>query len=325
MVSDVDADPATLVDHVGPDYHWRGVRPFYEHHGASSVIEHVLAPLHHSLSGLTRREHLFFSGINQHNSSEIWTCSSGNFFGLFDYDLADIPANRKAVMLPYAEFHRVDGGRVVETALFLDLIRLQQQVGLDPIPTQTGARLTPPGPLTRDGVLLAAHDPIEAETTKALLDEMIDDLSSQNERGAVPCPPEVLRRTWHEDLAWYGPAGIGTAVTIPRYQEQHQTPFRTKLSDKVFNGHVCRIAEGHYSGWFGWPNLNNRNTGGYLGLPQTGELTEMRVVDIYRRDGGKLAENWVFIDLLHYAAQHGVDLLTTPNALQGSQLRMQSL
>jgi hypothetical protein len=35
----------------------------------------------------------------------------------------------------------------------------------------------------------------------------------------------------------------------------------------------------------------------------------MRVIDIYRRDGDKLAENWVFIDLLHFWKQQGVDIL----------------
>ena len=36
----------------------------------------------------------------------------------------------------------------------------------------------------------------------------------------------------------------------------------------------------------------------------------MRVVDLYRRDGDKLAENWIFIDLLHFLNMQGVDLLT---------------
>ena len=50
-------------------------------------------------------------------------------------------------------------------------------------------------------------------------------------------------------------------------------------------------------------------SGGFLGLPKTGKTIEMRVVDIYRRDGEKLAENWVFIDLLYYLMQQGVDVL----------------
>jgi hypothetical protein len=35
----------------------------------------------------------------------------------------------------------------------------------------------------------------------------------------------------------------------------------------------------------------------------------MRVVDIYRRDGDKLAENSVFIDLLHWLSMQGLELL----------------
>ena len=41
----------------------------------------------------------------------------------------------------------------------------------------------------------------------------------------------------------------------------------------------------------------------------TGKPVEMRVVDIYRRQGDKLAENWVFIDLLHFWKQQGLDIL----------------
>ena len=50
-------------------------------------------------------------------------------------------------------------------------------------------------------------------------------------------PPEVLERTWSDRMIWYGPAGIGASYTIPRYQEQHQLPFRNNLDDKKFNSH----------------------------------------------------------------------------------------
>jgi hypothetical protein len=35
----------------------------------------------------------------------------------------------------------------------------------------------------------------------------------------------------------------------------------------------------------------------------------MRVVDLYRRDGNKIAENWIFIDHLHFLKLLGIDLL----------------
>ena len=50
-------------------------------------------------------------------------------------------------------------------------------------------------------------------------------------------------------------------------------------------------------------------TGDYLGIPADGVQTEFRVIDIYRQSGGKLAENWVFIDLLHFWKKLGVDFL----------------
>ena len=40
-----------------------------------------------------------------------------------------------------------------------------------------------------------------------------------------------------------------------------------------------------------------------------GKETEFRVVDIYLRRDDKLAENWIFIDLLHWMKTQGVDVL----------------
>ncbi len=45
-----------------------------------------------------------------------------------------------------------------------------------------------------------------------------------------------------------------------------------------------------------------------MGLPATGANIDMRVVDIYRRDGDKLAENWVFIDTPYVLKQQGLDI-----------------
>ena len=37
--------------------------------------------------------------------------------------------------------------------------------------------------------------------------------------------------------------------------------------------------------------------------------TFVAVVDIFRRDGDKLAENWMFTDLLYFWKQQGLDIL----------------
>ena len=72
---------------------------------------------------------------------------------------------------------------------------------------------------------------------------------------------------------------------------------------------ITRFAEGNHCGFFGWPNLTLIPTGGYLGMPGSNKPADMRVTDIYRRDGDKLAENWVIIDLLHFLNMQGYDVL----------------
>jgi len=307
-----------LAAHTSEDYFWRGMHPFYEQRGATAVAETFWLPLRNALTSLQRREDIFMAGRNDVDGGEtIWVASMGHMIGLFDNDWLGIPATRKMAFLRYAEFHRVDNDKIVESAFFCDVISIMQQAGHYPLPPQTGAAFLHPGPRTQDGILLESQPADEGEKTMALVNRMIADLSKLNVSDAHTCPPELLAKTWHDDMIWYGPTGIGATYTIPRYQEQHQFPFRRHIKDKVFNGHVARFAEGKYAGFFGWANLTNTPTGGFLGLPGNEVRADMRVVDIYRRDGDKLAENWVFIDLLHYLNMQGLDVLERLKELRG--------
>lgn len=295
---------------LSPDFRWRSMHPFYEKKGAEAVVEEFWVPLRWSLSNLQRREDIFFAGANDvDDGSSVWTCSMGHFVGLFDQDWLGIPRTGRMANLRYAEFMRVQDGKITESALFFDLIGFMQQAGVYPLPPMTGQYFVYPGPRAHDGILIEPQDEDQTEKTTDLINRMIADLDSINHRTDYKCPPELLARTWHEDMIWYGPCGIGASYTIERYQAQHQYPFRLNLADKVYHGHVARIAEGNYGGFFGWSNLSNRNTGGFLGLPEAATKSEMRVVDIYRREGDKLSENWVFIDLPFYLKQQGLDVL----------------
>ena len=46
-------------------------------------------------------------------------------------------------------------------------------------------------------------------------------------------------------------------------------------------------------------------------MPSSEIAGEMRVIDIYRRKGNKLSENWIFIDLLHFWNMQGIDILNS--------------
>lgn len=286
------------------EYRFRGVHPFNEIASVADTVATVWQPLRASFTAMQRRQDVFMAGPNLIDGN-MWVTSMGHFLGLFDNDWLGIPSTGKIAMIPYCEFHRVDNGKIAESALWVDIINVMKQAGLQPLPMQTGADILNPGPRTSDGIMLAAHDDDESQKTLDLIMQMCNDLVGDGMGSSDP----KLRKTWHEDMLWFGPSGIGSTYTIERYQKQHQGPFRAGLKDINFNGHILEHAEGNYGGWFGWPNLRMKQGDGFLGLPASNTPTEMRVVDIYRREGDKLAENWIFIDFLHYLLLLGVDVL----------------
>jgi hypothetical protein len=234
----------------------------------------------------------------------------GHFMGLFDAPFLNIPATRKIAMLRYAEFCRIEDGRIAQSALFVDLLHLMVQAGLNPLHApQTGAYLVQPGPRTHDGLVLAAQPLEESRKTLDRINNMIGSIDHANAAPKPLEPRDELAVDWRDDMIWWGPTGIGATYTIERYIEQHQQPFRRAMEGRVLNGHLCRMAEGHYGGFFGWPNLTLTNRNGFMGVPANDIRADMRVVDIYRREGDKLVENWVFIDLLHFLRMQGVDIL----------------
>ena len=329
---------SVLCQYCSEHFLWRGLHPFHEQQGADAVVDVFWKPLRAAFTALQRRVDVFFAGQNAvaaddvddarqpvvDEATAIWTCQMGHFMGLMDKPWLNIPPTRRMVFIRFAEFHKVVAGVIVESALFIDLISVMRQAGHYPLPPGTGASFIYPGPATADGLLYSAHPPEQALATLDLINRMVDDLSEAN-RTAMRShdnrmPREVLAKSWDENMIWYGPDGIGATYTIDRYQQQHQYPFRFNLSGKTFNGHVARFAEGHYGGFFGWPNLTNTPSGGFLGLPASHLPADMRVMDVYRSNGNKLIENWVIIDLPHWLAMQGLDILARMRQLLGIEM-----
>ena len=304
-MSSLDGINQVLRKYTDENYHFRGMHPFYELAGSDSVAEIFWKPFRRAIKPIQRRQDIFFAGLNDVDNKTEWVCSMGHLMGLFDNDWLGIKANHKMVFLRYAEFNRISKGKIAETALFCDIISVMKQVGVNPLPLQTGAEFITPGPRRHDGLLFDEKDHKESQKTLDLVNQMRIDLTGSD----LHSSKDELRKTWLNEMIWFGPSGIGATYTIDRYEEQHQGPFQEGLDNVKFHGHVCRIAEDKYAGWFGWPNLTMNPSGGFLGLPKTEKTVEMRVVDIYRRDGEKLAENWIFIDLLYFLMQQGADVL----------------
>lgn len=297
-----------LSQYMSDDCHWHGVHPFNEQTGPKAINNAFWQPFLKSFKNVQRRQDIFMAGVSGNDETN-WVTSMGHFMVQFDQDWLGIPRSGQVAMIRYADFNCVENGKIIRSGFFCDIISVMHQVGINPLPQATGHSFIYPGPKTHDGIQLADMKPAESQKTMAILNQMIDDLSQLNQSANDNYPPEILEKTWAKDMVWYGPAGIGATYTIPKYQEQHSYPFRQGLKDKVFNGHICRYAEGNYACFFGWPNLTNTPVGGFLGLPGGNVRADFRVVDVYRREGDKLIENWVLIDIPYWLKQQGLDIL----------------
>ncbi len=298
---------ATLSLYYAPNHIWRGYHPFGEIQGAKAVAQNFWAPLRTALTRMQRREDVFMAGSNEIDGfNSVWVVSMGHLMGLFDKAWLGIAPTGKMAFLRYCEFNLVENGEITETAMYFDIPHLMMQAGLVPFPPQSAAHLVQPGPKTHDGLMFGPQPPEAGDKTLALINAMISDLGRWDNDLSLE---DELRQTWQEDMIWWGPAGIGATYSIERYAKQHAGLFRAGFKDRSKTKHICRMAEGNYGGFFGWPNFTATPTGGFMGMPATGSSGEFRVIDIYRREGDKLAENWVFIDLLHFWNQQGVDIL----------------
>ena len=313
------ADAGSVADVLGrfttPDWHWRGMHPFHEQTGAEAVAAAFWQPFLGAMTRVQRRPDIFLAGLNEMDGfTSVWVTSMGHLMALFDAPWLGIRPTRRIVMLRYVEFNRVENGRIAETAFFCDIPHLMIQAGQNPFPPMTGAQLVQPGPMTHEGLMWGPQDPETGKETLRAINAM---LGNKTEDHPDLTYQEMLALAWHDDMIWWGPTGIGATYTIPRYHEQHCIPFRDAFAaTRRFNGHLCRLAEGNFGGFFGWANLTMVNAGGFMGMTGGAVEADMRVVDMYRAQDGKLAENWIFIDILHYLNMQGLDVLARMDEVQ---------
>lgn len=303
-----DQTAAVEAQFAGPDYLWKGFHPFGEIADPTEVGNRFWAPLRHSLSRLQRRLDIFFAGQNElDDQGGVWVISMGHLMGLFDHPWLGVQPTQKMAMLRYCAFHRVADGAIADTMMYFDLPHLMAQAGQSPFPSQTAAHMVQPGPITHDGLLYTSVPDAEGQRTRDAINRMISDLGQWQSN--LPLEEE-LALSWHDNMIWWGPEGIGASYTIERYAKQHSGPFRAAFSDRSKTNHIARVAEGAFGGFIGWPNFTARLTGEFMGRQPTNKMGEFRVIDLYRRDGDKLAENWIFIDLLHFWKTQGWDILS---------------
>ena len=294
---------------LAPDCQWHVGHPINLLSGAQAVHDEFFGPLQAAFPDMERRADIFFGSHFDgrfDGGAGWWVCTTGHYLGTFKGDWLGIPATGEPATLRFGEFYRVEGGRIVEARVLLDIIDLARQAGVNLLPPSSGLDILVPGPRLHNGLLLAAGDVAQTAQSMGLVEAMIGGLMRYDQ---ADLKSMGMGRYWRQDMMWYGPCGIGTARGISGFERHHQKPFLHAFPDRKGGTHRARLAEGPFVASTGWPSVRATHLGAYLGAPACNQPIQMRVMDWWRCDDGLLAENWVFIDLPHLLLQMGVDVL----------------
>jgi predicted ester cyclase len=286
-----------------PDCQFHISAPVEHLDGTAQMAAHFWAPLLRAFPDLERRTDILLTG--QFKDGD-WFASSGFLVGHFEQPLFGIKPSGRPHWLRYGWFDRVEGGRVFESYVILDIARLLIEVGQWPLRPQLGESWSP-APQTQDGVALKLADPTQSQKSLDLVEAMIAGLMQYDRQSLASMG---MARFWTPQFHWYGPGGIGSARGHRDYERAHQQPFLTAFPDRVGGNHKCRIGDGSYVASTGWPSINATHMGdGWIGVPATNKRITQRIMDFWRREEDLLAENWVFIDMVDLLGQMGVQLL----------------
>jgi predicted ester cyclase len=272
-------------------------------HGLNEVSSSYWQHLKQALPDIERKPMIEFSSRYQ---GADWIAATGYFIGTFSNSLFEIPATHKTLYMRFTELVKLDHGKIADYYIILDFIDVMNQAGVNPLRKSLGHDGLIMPPSTMDGLNPASSSTESADITEKLVMDMLDELGRFDGKSLESMQ---LDKFWHNDFMWYGPAGIGTTRGIKGFRKHHQGPFVFSFPDRVVDHKATIIKKGHYVATGGWPHMHGSHlSGGWLGLPPSGKNLELRVMDIWRRDGNKLKENWVGIDIIHMCKQMGLDV-----------------
>lgn len=146
------------------------------------------------------------------------------------------------------------------------------------------------GALTRD------NDLSQTDTTRQVIESMVDGLNDHKIAG--------METFFHEGFRWMGNAGCGTKHGLKAFQQNWQKPFQEAFSDKVCIDEA-RIFQGQWGAAFGAQRAIHSGT--FMGIAPTGKSVEIRYMDFWKVEDGKIVDNWVMVDFPHVMQQLGID------------------
>lgn len=302
------------------DFHWHAAHPINDLDGADAFFDQYWSVIHAALPDVEYRPFVRVAGpydgvtMDGDGAAGDWVNSTGYLVGHFAAPLLGIPPTHRTLYLRFGELLRVEDGKIAEGYVILDFVDAMLQAGVCPLKASPGAPGLVLPPKAMDGLALDRSRE-EGEVSLKLVRDMIDGLLRFDGTSLYSMDQE---RFWTPSFLWFGPAGIGTSRGLDGFRAHHQGPFLKGFPKRGVDRTKNLIAEGPYVATGGWPHMTGTHLGGgWLGLAPTGKTVKMRVMDWWRRDGDRLDENWVSIDLLHILDQFGLDVFAMMKASLG--------
>lgn len=293
------------------DIDWHGFHPINHVKGLDGAISRFWEPLQQSFPDLHRTPHILIGG---EMDGEDWVSGYGYFSGTFVHDWLGIPATGQKTHINFGQFCVMRDEKIVESYVILDVLSVMKQAGFQVLPPalgQEGGKILKP--LGNDGILLAEQD--ELESRKSL--QLVAAMGAGHHRYSRPRDGTDMSSMeheyyWHPDFHWMGPTGIGSTHTTEEFKDFHQRPWLIGFGDRGVedpNGRLMGMyGEGQYAALGIWDYKFSRHNGEYQGVPATNKLISLRDFDWYKRDGDRLIQNWVPIDMVDLFLQFDIDL-----------------
>ena len=153
------------------------------------------------------------------------------------------------------------------------------------------------GSRPEQAVLSKDTDMSKTEDTRAVIEGMVDGLNDHR--------IDDIGAFFAENFRWLGNQGCGTKTGLRAFQENWQRPFQAAFSDQVCVDDA-RLYMGEWAAAFGRQEATH--SGAFMGVAATGKRVDIRYMDFWKVEDGKITDNWVMVDFPHVLTQLGVDV-----------------
>lgn len=153
------------------------------------------------------------------------------------------------------------------------------------------------GERPEQAVLSRDTDMSKTAETRAVIEHMVDGLNDHR--------IDDIGAFFTQSFRWMGNAGCGTKNGLKEFQDNWQRPFQAAFSDKVCIDEA-RLFMGEWAAAFGRQEAVHSGT--FMGIAPTGKTVEIRYMDFWKVEDGKIVDNWVMVDFPHVLAQLGKDV-----------------